>query len=63
MKNLNYRNLYEEMTEKEKPTLISTERKSNISASVGLRNQPSHSKRRRFSPMAERGGYVPIAAR
>ena len=27
MKNLNYRNLYEEITEKEKPTLISTERK------------------------------------
>jgi len=27
MKNLNHRNLYEEMTEKEKTTLISTERK------------------------------------
>jgi len=35
MKNLNYRNLYEEMTEKEKTPLISTKRKSNISASVG----------------------------
>jgi hypothetical protein len=62
MKNLNYRNLYEEMTEREKPTLISTERKSNISVSVGLRNQPKNSTRRRFSPMAGPVGHVQIAA-
>ncbi len=60
MKNLNYRNLYEEMTEREKPILISTERKSNISVSVGLRSQPPNSTGRRFSPMVGQLGMFKL---